>query len=153
MLLLGYSLLVKQHAISQEAFDFWTNLKENNESLGSLFDRMPTRDLGNIRCISHPDDPVLGFFSATSIGKKRIVILRQEILGPRTGYDSSDYIDCKTKLIPLNEISEERLDGLLLIDREYDVVTQELTGYVASAAFCIDCRLNGGTTVKPDYWR
>jgi Domain of unknown function (DUF4249) len=153
MLLHGYSLLVKQHAISRDAFDYWTNLKENNESLGTLFDRMPTRDLGNIRCTSHPEDPVLGFFSATSLGKKRIVILRQEILGPHLGYDSSEYIDCKVKIIPLKEISEARLKGLLLINREYDLVTQELIGYSTSTEFCIDCRLNGGTNVKPDYWR
>jgi hypothetical protein len=153
MLLQGYSLLVNQHAISREAFNYWTTLKKNNESFGTVFDRMPSRDLGNIHCESHPEELALGFFSATSISTKRIVILRQELLGPHFGYDPSEYSNCKSEIIPLNEINEARLKGLLLIDRKYSLTTQELIGYSASSAFCIDCRLNGGTTTKPSFWR
>ena len=47
-----YSSLVKQYAITAEAFNFWQNLKKNTEQLGSLFDLQPFTELGNIHCVN-----------------------------------------------------------------------------------------------------
>ncbi len=59
----AYSDLIRQYAISKEAFNFWTNLKKNTEQLGSLFDLQPFTELGNIQCINNPSVKCIGYIS------------------------------------------------------------------------------------------
>lgn len=69
-----YSLLVKQYALSREAFTYWSLVKKNSENIGDIFGTMPTELVGNIFCISHPEEKVVGIVEAGKIAKKRIFI-------------------------------------------------------------------------------
>jgi len=150
----GYSILVKQYALTREAYEYWTLTKKNSESLGGLFDPMPSQAASNFRCVSHPDEPVIGHFSASTVNKKRLLFLRSEIRGPSSGpYDPTGYEDCEWEILELKDISPETLQGKLVGDRYYDIITQELIGYTIAPEECVDCRFQGGTTNKPDYWR
>ncbi len=148
----GYSILVKQYGLSREAYDYWTQIKKTSESLGGLFDPLPSQALSNIRCVSNPGEPVIGHFSYTTASKKRIFFNRQEIIGPSTPYDPTGYEDCQVDIIPPDEISEVTLRGKLIHDRTYDLITQEFLGYIALPEECLDCRYRGGVLVRPDYW-
>jgi len=147
----GYSLLIQQYAITKGAYEYWTTLLKNNERVGSLFDALPSQDLGNLHCLSNPAEPVLGYFSASSITRKRVMIDRQEITGPSTSYQPTGYEYCGEEFIPLDQLSL-LLGNKLIIEKKYDDVTQQLTGYLVTTSDCADCRAHGGTLTKPDYW-
>jgi len=69
-----YSILVRQYALTSDAYNFWTNLKKNTEQLGSIFDALPSQINGNIHCITDPNEPVIGYISASTIATKRIFV-------------------------------------------------------------------------------
>src|SRR5436189_6381773 len=50
-LVIKYSILAKQRAISRQAYDYWLNLQKTTESLGR--DRKSTRLNSSHRCISY----------------------------------------------------------------------------------------------------
>ncbi|HEV3250253.1 MAG TPA: DUF4249 domain-containing protein, partial [Puia sp.] len=74
-----YSILVKQFALTREAFEYWQNLRKSTEQVGSLFDAQPSQITGNIHSVNHPGQPVLGFISASSQAEKRIYITNSEV--------------------------------------------------------------------------
>ncbi len=152
----GYSILVNQYALTPEAYTYWSITKKNSESLGGLFDPLPSQPQGNIHCITDPLSAVIGYFMASTVTRKRAFFTRQEINGPSTGpYSETGYEWCDDEgyIIPLDEISEWSLQGNLIGDRYYDLITQELIGYTVAPQECVDCRYYGGVTKRPDYWR
>src|SRR4030042_2576685 len=67
-----YGILVKQYAMSREAYTFWFQLKKSNQEQGTLFDSQSMQTISNIYNTNDPESPVIGFFEATSITRKRI---------------------------------------------------------------------------------
>ncbi|PZR33904.1 MAG: hypothetical protein DI538_17395 [Azospira oryzae] len=151
-LVYAYSLEVSQIAITKKAYEYWSTLLKNNEHVGSLFDALPAQDIGNLHCVDNPGEPVLGYFSISSITHKRIFIDRQEITGPNSLYDSSGYETCTKEYIPLNQLSS-KMQGKLIVENKFGDVSQQLEGYIVSTQDCIDCRLHGGTLSQPDFWK
>ncbi|MEJ7677077.1 MAG: DUF4249 domain-containing protein [Segetibacter sp.] len=74
-----YSILVKQYALSHEAYQYLQILKKNTENLGSIFDPQPSQLLGNIHSIKNPEELVIGFFSASSVQQKRLFITKHDV--------------------------------------------------------------------------
>ncbi|MDX2306046.1 MAG: DUF4249 domain-containing protein [Microscillaceae bacterium] len=66
-----YSILVKQYALSEEAFTFWSNLQESQTRQGSLFDIQPGIIQGNIRSLDDKNEIVLGYFDASQVSTLR----------------------------------------------------------------------------------
>ncbi len=66
-----YSILVRQYAISEDAFFYYRKIKENNESGGTLFDSQTGTVNGNIRNSKDPNQTVLGFFEVSGFAEKR----------------------------------------------------------------------------------
>src|SRR6202012_806504 len=88
-----YSILVKQYALTPDAYNFYTNLKKNTEQLGSIFDAQPSEISGNIHNVSDASEPVLGYISAGTSTSQRIFIKKYQLL-----YDwnfTPYYADCK----------------------------------------------------------
>jgi hypothetical protein len=54
-----YSILVKQYALTQDAYNYWTLLQKNTEQLGSIFDAQPSASIGNIHCVNNPNEPAI----------------------------------------------------------------------------------------------
>ncbi|GAB3167293.1 hypothetical protein GCM10027291_14200 [Telluribacter humicola] len=136
-----YSILVKQYGLSQEEYEYWTALAKTTESTGSLFDPQPAQVTGNIRCVSDPKELVFGFFSASKQQEQRLFIT--EYLGR---YVSA----CE----PTDTLAlAQALQTLDLILVEFPVPGSSQPLYITGTASCADCRLEGGTTTKPEYWR
>ncbi|HTE33895.1 MAG TPA: DUF4249 domain-containing protein, partial [Chryseolinea sp.] len=157
----GYSILLRQYAITDEAYSYFAVTKRNSENLGTLFDPIPSQPQSNLRCVNSPSTAVIGFFFASTVQKKRLFFTRQEIAGPRipfgngVTYGPSEYSnnDCEGKLLTTEEMTAENLQGMLIYDRVFDRVTFELIGYGVSPEECLDCRFKGGVLEAPDYWR
>ena len=74
-----YSILLRQYALSADAYNFWMSLKKNTEQLGSIFDAQPSQIEGNIHCITNPSEPVIGYVSVCMVSSKRVVITNAKL--------------------------------------------------------------------------
>lgn len=143
-----YSILVEQRALTKEAYDFWLQLKKTTESLGGLFDPLPSQVLGNVRS-SGSSEPVLGYFSAGYTSKGRYFIASNEL--PNGLFFSPNNAErCVLDSIPTDQL-KARGPGLLLVGA-YPPTPFPPRGYTTASPDCIDCRLVGGTTTRPDFW-
>jgi hypothetical protein len=149
-----YSDLVKQYAISAEAYNFWTNLKKNTEQLGTLFDLEPFTELGNILCVNNPSLKCIGYIGFSTVQKHRIFINKNEI----TQWNYSPYYDvyepCFVQKALFQDISNFFLPpggpyGNSMIGQGID---PPFPIYLFSTDLCVDCRVHGGSTIKPAFW-
>lgn len=137
-----YSISVKQFALTKEAFEYWQNLKKSTEQVGGLFDAQPSQITGNIHSTTNPNEPVLGYISASSADSKRIFISNLDVepwfklsgcVSRSVSPDSTDYYFGGLGYIPIDVLFPP-------------------PGWSASLGDCVDCTLKGGTTVKPSFW-
>lgn len=151
-----YSILVKQYALTKEAYQFWSLMKTNTEKLGGIFDAQPTQVVGNIHCISNPSEPVIGYISVSTVSQKRIFIDRTEL--PVWPYAPSN---CQAFYLTWYKHGSVPSDLLYFIDIPMELVTsfydkqKKDTGYTVKVGSydCVDCRYHGGTTIKPPFWK
>jgi hypothetical protein len=151
-LVIRYTILVKQYALTKEWYEWKQKLKKNTEELGSIFDAQPSSTGGNIHCITNPGDPVIGFIGCTTQSEKRIFIDRSQIppVIVFTGYESC-VVDT-VKYSP-DQLSAYFGPGFYIpIELVYNSVGA-LVGVQASSAYCVDCRVKGGTVTQPDFWQ
>lgn len=141
-----YSILVKQHGLSKDAFNFFEILLKNNESLGTFSDPQPSQLPTNIKCITS-NEVVVGFVTSSTTEIKRLFIDRTELFrwdfqlqcNPiELGFDTAQaYMKWYT---PTTNISE-------LVDGQ-----PVLVGVNAVLHACADCRKRGGSNTKPLFW-
>jgi hypothetical protein len=140
----NYSLLVRQYSLTEEAYNHWTKLKQTTESLGGLFDPMPTQVSGNIFNLNSSGPIAIGFFSAGSYEEKRIFVNFYDLPVAFQHYTTK----CQADSLPLIDVRRSS-DATLLI-APYGSPPE---GYLTSTKECIDCRALGGTTTKPSFWK
>jgi hypothetical protein len=141
-----YSIEVEQRALSKEAYDFWVQLKKTTETLGSLFDPLPSQVTGNIKDKNDASQPVLGYFTGGSVAKKRIFISFSQL--PRELQEIMRR-SCPLDFLPVDLIPSYP-DMNLVSAEGYPVIL----GYLYSAySGCMDCRDGGGDIVRPTYWQ
>ncbi|HEY3388787.1 MAG TPA: DUF4249 domain-containing protein [Prolixibacteraceae bacterium] len=135
-----YSLLVNQYSLTKAAYNYWENLRKNNQETVDLFGKQPASVKGNIHNISDTTEFALGYFSVSSVQSKRIMVL------PVAGLLFDKAQPCKAYKIesPLTP------DRPLYFVNDLDENGSPYTGI--GAPECIFCTLAGGTTVKPPYW-
>ena len=75
-----YSILVKQYSISRAEYEFWSNIKEINESGDDIFASQPYPVISNVTNINDPDERVLGFFQVSAVTEKRLFIPFSEVV-------------------------------------------------------------------------
>ncbi|MFD0940181.1 DUF4249 domain-containing protein [Pedobacter boryungensis] len=153
-----YSILVKQYALTKEAFGFWEKLKKNTESLGSIFDAQPSQLTGNIHNVNDPAEPVIGYISVGTTQQKRIFIPKDKlpkwttiypyecttptdtvwVTEPKTGSKLEDMLFHSFILVPLDPLYAK--NGTTII------------GHYGTTKQCGDCTIRG-TNKKPDFWQ
>jgi hypothetical protein len=75
----AFSIDVIQSAITSDGYNYLLNMKKNTEKIGGIFDPQPSEILGNIKCISNPSEPVIGFISCGTVSKKSFKVLKKDI--------------------------------------------------------------------------
>lgn len=136
-LYIKYSILVKQYGLSQEEFEYWTSLAKSTQGTGSLFDPQPSQVTGNIKNVANVKELVFGYFGVAKEEKKRIFMTpglgRYPTCSPPDTMRLHDYL-----LNPYGYLMHYH-------GRQSDTL-------IMSSYGCIDCRAQGGTTLKPSFW-
>ncbi len=139
----GYSLLIKQYALSEAAYIYWDQLRINSSQEGGLYAKQPLKLKGNLHNLTHPEVDVLGFFGATSMKSKRIFIRNVPGL----------LLDFNTYCNPVFLV--RGFAALGLDDYPVYLMTDKLTkNYTLTqlSEECVNCLSLGGKNVKPDFW-
>ncbi|WP_231717546.1 DUF4249 domain-containing protein [Hymenobacter sp. DG25A] len=145
-----YSVLVRQYTMGAEEYAYWEALKKNTETIGSLFDPLPSQSTGNVRNLNQPQEPVLGFVGVGSVTQKRIFIVAREL--PQwsftSGYESCGYLpEDVAPPVSLEEMfgSGENIPMYLYDHEEYGLI------FRSYPVECADCRVRG-SKVRPPFW-
>ena len=136
-----YSILVKQFALTSQAFAWWQILQKNTEQIGSIFGVQPSANPGNIHCLSDTSEQVLGYVGGGVTRSQRIFITNDQVL-------PWDYNSGCVELIDTGKFGVDQLwdQGFL----PYYIIPA--TGEIHYAfKTCIDCTLTG-TNVRPSFW-
>lgn len=143
-----YSILVRQLGLSKEAYEFWSKLEQTTENVGGLFDPQPGQVLGNLECVSDPQELVLGIFHAGNTVEQRLFLEFRDLPDYLQIYGARPY--CLIDSIAVEEIENFQYGGNLLLA----ALTQGITviGYTYTSMPCADCRYEGGKLNKPAFW-
>jgi hypothetical protein len=144
-----YSVLVRQYPLEPQAYKYWLTAQKNSQSLGGLFDLQPSQLTGNIHCITHPNDPVFGYISASSVQEQRLFISNKSL----PGWKSNIGLSCPIDTVPSNPADP-------LVWTYYDT-SKQLYHYISGPPPvmkitdkpCLDCRFQGGTNMQPPFWQ
>lgn len=134
-----YSLLVKQYVVDQNAQEYWGEISDMVADQGTLYSRQPYQVIGNIRNTVDPDEPVLGYFMASSVSSKRIFVNKP--------------INVEFTYPVCYEDTDPR--GFAYWPPFYWPIYAYLTDddrYAHGPDKCFDCTLSGGTLDMPDFW-
>lgn len=149
-----YSMLVRQYALTEDAYNYLSLMQKNSTSLGSIFDAQPSELNGNIHCISNPALRVIGYVSAGTISQQRLFIYRRQIV-------SNYFFNCLAADIfvalsadSLNKYFNPPDPSMI----PYTPILKHFNnmgywdGWIANQSACVDCTLQGGTNQKPSFW-
>ncbi len=150
-----YSILLKQYALTKEAYLYWQNLKKNTEQLGSIFDAQPSTTSGNIHNAADPTEPVIGFISATNVKSKRIFIANEAL--PPSWQPLYPY-DCEQDSTFNNYQGQNQVANYLIPIGSTAIPISEIyikgnpVGFFSSSIACTDCTIRGATK-QPLFWK
>jgi hypothetical protein len=144
-----YSILLRQQALTEEAYNYWSTLQRITENLGGLYDPLPAELKGNISCITDPSESVIGFFSGGSIEEKRIFLRAKDLPAGLLRYNSPV---CQIDTLWAADLPGTPV-GTLLIGAIYNEEYTRIIAYTTAENWCIDCQAyGGGVLIKPDFW-
>ena len=137
----GYSLLVKQYAISKDGYIFWDQLRKNNLERGGMYETQPLPAKGNLVNLTNPKQSVLGYFQVSSVKTKRIFVKDVPDL------DFQYYPECGIwELYQAMRFYDPKFYPVYLatVDKKVREISPD----------CIFCEKSvlGGTTTRPDFW-
>lgn len=141
-----YSILVSQIGLTKEAYDYWEILKKNTELRGTLFDPQPSRMPTNIVCTNDKNREAIGYISVGVASEKRIFITNSAVNLWPTRNEANP---CTANEYPR-----------FMAERFLSLYSNYLPAYFVTAGGgfgiaikqCVDCRITGGVTTKPDFW-
>jgi len=141
-LYIRYSVLVSQFTLSKEAWEFWDEVRKQNEEQGGLYAQQPHQIRGNVESISNPDESVLGRFTVSGVSRHRIFV------------DKPD-LPFWFSFCEVTETDIEIFSNIYTYPPQtWPVYATTTSGGVPALPTqdCMDCTKNGGKTRKPDYW-
>ncbi len=140
-----YSLLIEQLVVDEDAYRYWTTIKEQQTEQGSLYTKQPHQIMGNVFNTIDDTEVVFGYFVVGGHSHKRIFID-----SPRT---ANFYYPTECNLY-----TEELYVVLQTMRPQWPVLlAAKFTEYgrvpaLPGSKSCIDCTENGGNTNPPDFW-
>ena len=153
-----YRITVWQNTIHKEYYDFLNNIEKNSEQTGSIFGNIPSEIMGNIRCVSSPGIPVIGYVdvSTTSTTEQ---YLDDKYYNPKIRIDQN--MDCERSSL-VNPSTSPAIgsgyvyhysDREMVIDPTYGDTTYRYFNHTYVRESCVDCTKIGGSKKKPENWR
>ncbi|HEY6902175.1 MAG TPA: DUF4249 domain-containing protein, partial [Puia sp.] len=140
-----YSMLATQYVLSQPAYQYWETLQKNTQNLGSLFDPQPSQLSGNYHNTTNPKEPVIGFLSASSLQNLRFFIDGSRVHNWDTAHQSCDIKQASAQ-------DPNDFHNYLNTDTLYWPFYFLQGALILGKRTCVDCRVQGGTTTRPDFW-
>ncbi len=150
-----YSILVKQYAVSREAYTYYETLKNLSGSDNLFSQNQPGFIYGNIFSPDDPEEKVIGFFNVSSVSSKRLFFNYIDFFDPELRpYFTEDCNPDNPSITPFAR--RENLVSLL----EYGFVKylgsapdegEDGGPYLVVEAECVDCTIFG-TNEIPDFW-
>lgn len=95
---------------STELYYCWKTNAPNNVYLNSTI-ALSEDVVYDFPLLRIPAEPAIGYFSATTVEKKRVFFNWQAIIGPSRPYDPTGYEKCTKEIILLDDISDLALEG------------------------------------------
>ena len=142
-----YSILVRQYALTKDAYQFHQILQKNTEQTGSLYDPQPSQLSTNLHCLTNPNEPVIGFISASTVEEMRLFIEHGQV----TSWNYPGLTSACTILnIPVNPVDFTIFDYPDTSFGPYYFVTGD--GLMIVQKACTDCTYWGGSNVRPSFW-
>jgi hypothetical protein len=143
-----YSILVRQYALTIEAFQFFQILKKNTQQTGSLFDPQPSQLPTNIHCLTNPSEKIIGYVYATSMTEKRIFINHREV---QNWHYQGQQQDCSNFIYTSQNPTDFRIFDYP--DTSFaPYYFQSGGGLVLVRKSCTYCTYYGGSNIKPSFW-
>ncbi|MBL7110878.1 MAG: DUF4249 domain-containing protein [Bacteroidales bacterium] len=142
-LLIKYSLLASQHSLSEEAYLYWDRITNQLSEGGGLYEKQPSGTDGNIFNVNDAGEKVLGYFYASQVKEKRIIVENT------FGFRIPEFTCTLDTANGVNELGET---FLYMISFSRDPSYPDSPPYGYGDPSCFDCRMKGGTTEPPDYW-
>ena len=152
-----YSMLVTQYALTPDAFNFYQNLKQNTEDLGSIFDALPSQISGNIHNAADTTEPVIGYVSVCNTQTKRIFISRNifpDDLVATYPYDCEQDSALYSDKTGFNDVQNALINPPVTFIPTSSIPSPGggIAGFLYSSPQCVDCTLRG-TTITPPFWQ
>lgn len=129
-----YSLLIRQYALNDEAYNYWQQIRQMSQESGGLYDTQPPQLRGNIYNPENDQEVVLGYFSVSGMDEKRIFV--------RDDFRFFPVFSGCQPFLPLGGYPRNNPYYLVEVDG----------ALMMANATCFDCTLLGGTTKKPYFW-
>jgi len=141
-----YSILVRQYALTQDAYNYWLLIQKTTQNVGTLFDVQPTQLNGNIHCTTNPAEPVIGFISATNVQQQRIYIFESSL---HDWTHNQPGFNCDTMTIPASFANPFAYN---YPDPNWaPYYFESNVQLVLVSAVCLNCTLVGGTNIRPPF--
>lgn len=140
----NYSILVNQYSLSEDEFNYWEKLQKIIDQSGGLYDIIPSSVAGNMMCIQHPGEKVLGYFSVSAVSSRRIfikdyfagIIDRYADCVLKKTYDPGDPPGLGTSIWILDDEPHATPPFKILTDKHG----------------CADCTVRG-SNIRPSFWK
>ena len=140
-----YYILVKQNQIRKEAYEYYSNIQKNVEQTSSIFSPIPSEMEGNIKCVTNPEIPVIGYIDVSTTTRKELFFSDDTVhyYEPQRSYDLRQWCeDAVTPYLPY-----------VGYDNYIYYLVQPPTNPFYVHRSCVDCRLKDNATKdRPDFW-
>jgi hypothetical protein len=140
-----YSILIRQYALTEDAYNYWLLIQKTTQDVGTLFDIQPTQLIGNITCTSNPSEPVIGFITATTVQQQRILIVESSL---NDWEHNQPAFGCDTVSIPFNFANPFAYN---YPNPNFAPYYFDGTALVLASSICLNCLLLGGTNIRPSF--
>ncbi|MEO9891575.1 DUF4249 domain-containing protein [Aurantibacter sp.] len=148
-----YSILIRQHVLSQQAYNFYKKLQDFSGSESLFSQSQPGFINGNIYSEDNNQERVVGIFEVSSVSEKRAFINYADFYPEE---DLPPYIDdCDQTTYPVSGepsvYQYVKANSVSYVDNITNAMTGALEAYIIAPRVCGDCTVLGSAEV-PEFW-
>ncbi len=143
-----YRIQVNQYSLSENEYNYWSDLGKLTQESGNFYDITPASVYGNLFIVGDPNRQVLGFFSVSAKSSKVMYISDyfKKLIDP--------YRDCLKDSVKATQDAPFPPAGLLEYAGVNYWIVEVKPNFIITTdnKGCVDCTVRG-TKVKPDFWK